>query len=303
VQAIERPTGKMRVILHSGAHCTDDSKVVKCLLSNVDQFLQRGVIVPPPGRYRQLLPSVLDLLQKADPSEDARDVMCDVLIEEAPDRVERLLLSDENVFSPSTQALSGGCFYHTAEHRLEAMTRLFEGDEVELFLALRNPASFLPAVFKHTPFTTVEELTGGVDPQKFLWSELITRIRQALPDMPVTVWCNEDSPLIWAEIIRAMAGLPPNTKITGGFTLLSEIMTARGMKRFRRYLALHPKMDEEEKRSVMVSFLQQFAIEDAIEEELDLPGWTDEIVEWLTEIYDRDVEGIAQMPGVRYLAP
>ncbi|WP_116600115.1 hypothetical protein [Primorskyibacter marinus] len=293
----------MRVILHPGAHCTDEGRLVKCLLTNADRFLPRGVVIPSPSRYRRLLPTVLNKLEAAEAAEDARDVMCDLLIDEEPDSVERVLLSHENLFCVPKLALSGGRFYRKAERRLETMTRLFDGDQVELFLALRNPASFLPALFHASPFEALVELTGGFDPQHFRWSDLIERIRNTLPDMPITIWCNEDSPLIWAEIIRAMAGLQPNEKITGGFTLLAEIMSQKGMKRFRNYLADHPDIGEEEKRLVMVAFLEEFAIEGALEEELDLPGWTDALVEKLTEIYEHDTIQIARMPGVRFLAP
>lgn len=293
----------MRIILHPGAHCTDEGRLVKCLLSNAGLFLPRGVVVPPPGRYRQLLPSVLSRLEDADPSEDAREVMYDFLIEEKPDGVERVLLSHENLFCIPKLAVSGGQFYRRAERRLRAAARLFEGDEVELFLAIRNPASLLPALYRATPYESVEELTGGVDPRLLRWSDLITRIRKAVPGMPITVWCNEDSPLLWAEIIRAMAGLVPNEKITGGFTLLSEIMSQKGMKRFRNYLADHPGISEAEKRLVMVAFLEEFGVDDAMEEELDLPGWTDALVDELTEIYDADTLRIADIPGVRLMMP
>ena len=293
----------MRVILHPGAHCTDEGRLIKCLLSNADRFLSRGVVVPPPGRYRQILPSVLVQLEGADPSEDARDVMFDLLIDEDPGSVDRVLLSHENLFCMPKLALSGGRFYRKAERRLEVMTRLFKGDQVELFLALRNPASFLPALIHASPFDALIELTGGFDPQRLLWSDLIARIRKAVPEVKITLWCNEDSPMIWAEIIRAMAGLQPNEKIIGGFTLLAEIMSQKGMKRFRNYLADHPGIDEEEKRMVMGAFLEEYAMDEAIEEELDLPGWTDAVVDNLTDIYERDVAKIAQMLGVRLIAP
>ena len=40
----------MDIVLHAGAHCTDEDRLVKCLLKNKDLFLQRGVAGPGPSR-------------------------------------------------------------------------------------------------------------------------------------------------------------------------------------------------------------------------------------------------------------
>ena len=41
----------------------------------------------------------------------------------------------------------------------------------------------------------------------------------------------------------------------------------------------------------------------SLEEEIDLPGWTPDMVDEITEIYELDVDRIAQMPGVRLITP
>ena len=43
--------------------------------------------------------------------------------------------------------------------------------------------------------------------------------------------------------------------------------------------------------------------EDELEEELDLPGWTEELVEDMTEIYDEDVFRIQRIPGINLIMP
>ena len=58
-----------------------------------------------------------------------------------------------------------------------------------------------------------------------------------------------------------------------------------------------------QKRRVIAAFLDKFAREDMIVEELDLPGWTDAMVNELTEIYDDDVFEISRIPGVNFIAP
>lgn len=291
----------MQVVFHAGVHCTDDDRVLKCLLRNRGDFAEIGSIVPPPGRYRKLLHQTLVALSNAEPAPDARDILLDTILE--GEYADRLLLSNENLFCIPKLALAGEVFYPKAAMRLDQLKSLFRGDQIELFLAIRNPATFLPALFDKTPQDEYIDLAGGTDPRDLRWSELVMRLRDAHPDVPLTIWCNEDTPLIWAQIIRELAGIDPGSKIKGGFDLLSKIMSREGMKRFRAYLKEHPVMTEIQKRRVMTAFLDKFAREDMIEEELDLPGWTDDLVEELTDIYDEDVFEIARIPGVNLIAP
>lgn len=291
----------MQVVLHAGAHNTDDDRLIKCLLRNRDDFRKRGISVPGPSRYRRLLRDTINAMSTGNLAPDARMVLLDAILEE--DYPERLLLSNENFFSVPKLAVSKGVFYPRAELKLAQLCRIFERDEVELFLAIRNPASFLPAVYANSPDMSFEDFMAGADPRDLRWSELVRRIREHVPGLQITVWCNEDTPLIWAHLIREMAGIAPNTKIIGGFDLLSEIMSPAGMKRFRAYLKAHPVMTEIQKRRVIAAFLDKFALDEEIVEEVDLPGWTDDLIAQVTELYEEDIFVIQRLPGVELIVP
>jgi hypothetical protein len=293
----------MRIIIHAGVHCTDDDKLLKTLIRNADRFKDGGTAVPGPGRYRALLSDTLNSLGDAKPSPSARDVLMDAILTENADQVQRMILSHENLFCTSKWMLSGGLYYRNADARLLALSELFNGDELQLCIALRNPANLLPAVFKTSKHENIGAMLGGINPLHLRWSELIERIRTALPDMPITVWCNEDTPLIWGEVIRHIAGVPATSRIAGAFDLLTEIMQPEGMRRFRAYLAENPDLNEAQRRRAMMAFLGKYARDDLIEEELDIPGWDDEFIETLTALYDEDLELISTMDGVTLIEP
>ncbi len=61
-------------------------------------------------------------------------------------------------------------------------------------------------------------------------------------------------------------------------------------------------MTEMQRRRVMTAFLDKFALEEQIEEELELPGWNNALVDDLTEAYDEDVFRIERIPGVQVIA-
>ncbi|MEP4194620.1 MAG: hypothetical protein ABJL99_03200 [Aliishimia sp.] len=291
----------MHLILHTGAHFTEEERLMKCLLRNKGDFANRGVAVPGPGQYRRLLRDTLQAMRGHTASPEARDILLDDILD--GDQPDRLILSNAHFFGAPRACVRAGVLYPNAGERLAQFTQLFPNDQIELFLALRNPATFLPAVFDKSPKEEMQDFLGNVDPCTIRWSMTLAHLQAVAPSVQFTVWCNEDAPLIWAQIIREMANLKDGEKIAGGFDLLSAIMSQEGMARFRAYLKTHPVMTEQQKRRVIAAFLDKFALDEAIEEELDLPGWTDELVDEMTDVYDEDVMRIQQMPGVRMLLP
>lgn len=291
----------MRIIVHTGAHHTDEDRLLKCLLRNQEEFSERGIAVPGPGKYRTLLKESFNAMEASQASGQSRDILIDAILDES--QADRMILSNAHFFGSQRFSVADGKFYPLAVQRMQQMTELFKGDTVEMAIGLRNPASFLPAVLERVGNAKRDEILGALDPYRLRWSDLLVQLRAALPDMPILLWCNEDTPLIWAQIIREMAGLPAGQKIIGGFDLLSDIMSKDGMRRFRAYLKEHPNMSELQKRRVIAAFLDKFAIEEELEEELDLPGWTVELVEEMTVLYDDDMLRIQQIPGVQIISP
>jgi hypothetical protein len=291
----------MHIVFHAGVHATDEDRLIKCCLKNTQAFAARGVAVPGPSRYRRLIRDAVQALAEGDPTPEARAVLLDAILEgEMPDR---MILSNDSFFGVPKLAVGKGVFYPGAEVKLARLRALFPPDRIELNLALRNPATFLSTVFALAPDIDLAASLDGTDPRALRWSELLARITAAVPDVQVTVWCNEDTPLLWADLIRSMAGLEANTKIIGGFDLLSEIMSPPGMQRFRAYLKTHPKLTEGQKRRVIAAFLDKYARDDAMEEVVDLPGWTAPLIHEMTALYEADLAAIQRLPGVKLITP
>jgi len=91
--------------------------------------------------------------------------------------------------------------------------------------------------------------------------------------------------------------------LAGEFALLPEIMTKAGHERFNAYMEARPGLTEAQKRRVVTAFLDKFADEAAIEEELDVPEWDPGMIETLSALYDEDVAEITRMDGVRMILP
>ena len=290
----------MQIVLHAGAHFTDDDKLLKSLGKNREFLAGRGVSVPKPRSYRNALRSVLhDNLISADTRTDILDELKDPSAQE-PDRI---IFSNSNFFCVPRLAVRDNLYYPQSEERLQDFCSIFSSDEVEIFFAIRNPATLLPALLDGSPYDRIEDVIGDTAPTALRWTELIERMRRELPNAALTVWCNEDTPLIWEQLLRELSGVEPTQALDGGTDLLQEIMTAEGIRRFDSYVNAHPNMTEMQKRRVMAAFLDKFAIDEELEQELDIPGWTEDVIDALTEIYDEDVYDISRLPGVTFISP
>ncbi|MEJ6398501.1 hypothetical protein [Yoonia sp. 208BN28-4] len=291
----------MEIVYHIGAHCTDDDRLLKSMLKNADTFADDGVKIPGPGKYRRLIRETIQGLNGQKPSPETRSILLDAILDDEP--TERLVLSNQNFICVPNRIFEDGAFYAQTEPKIRALHDIFVEDDIEIFLSLRNPATFVPAAFAKSDHPTWDKFMRGVHPSDIRWSDIVRRIQHVAPRSHLTVWCNEDTPLIWADLIRRMAGVLPDQKITGGFDLLAAIMSKQGLNRFLNYMRAHPPQTEAQKRRIIGAFLDKYALDDEIEEEIDMPGVTEAMIEDLSLAYENDVEMIAAMPGVSFVQP
>lgn len=291
----------MQIAYHLGAHVTDEAQIFRCLTRNAQRLAEQGIALPGPGRFRAPLAEALKAQASGHWSVEMKGALIDALAD--MDRVERLVLSVDSLLCPAGQVLQEGVLYPDAGQRVARLAALFEGDEVEFLLALRCPATFLPALHQRIGRGSFSELLAEVDPLTLRWSECLTRMVQAVPGARFTVWCNEDTPLIWLQVLRAVGGCGPGFALEGADEFFAGLMTAEGIRRLRAYIAQHPPRDDAQHMRIVAAFLDKFALEEAVEMEIGYTGWTGSYVAALAEIYEEDVTRIQAMPGVRFIAP
>jgi len=290
----------MQLIFHIGAHCTGQDRLIRSLLKNRDILAHNGVAVPGPGRYRRTLADVTDKLQGAPASAEAQDVILDAVLDfDAPTRI---VLSDENFVSKPDDVLLGNMLYGQIGKSAWLPAAIPAGIP-EFALTLRNVATFLPALTELQEDTSATEAAlAETDPLEFSWFETVHTLRQANPDAPILVWCDEDAPLLWPDIMRAVAGVDEAVPLTGETDLVRTLLTDEGVEAMVKKFA-NPPTDQAERQNIVMELVTDYADEGEIEQEIGLAGWTQTLIDDLTEAYDADVERIATIPGVTVLTP
>lgn len=289
----------MKISFHIGAHCTDEEQLLRSLLRNADVLAQEGVCVPGPSRYRGILADVLNKLKGEKADLDTQEMLIEHFVD--LEDAERIVFGHDMFLGAPFRAFENGVLYGLAERNTKRLRNLFPMHQVEFFMGMRDVSTLIPALAAKVPEDKLAEFLSGIDPLHLLWSDAIHAIREANPDCPITVWCNEDTPLIWPEVLHEVAGLDPEVRLMGGLDILVPLMAREGVNRLRTYMASHPILNEIQRRRVLSAFLSKYAIEEQIEEEVTLPGWTEDLMAELSQSYDDDMLEIKSIPGVTLL--
>lgn len=288
----------MQIAFHLGAHFTDPAALLRSLRHDEAGLAREGIALPGPSQY---LPLLMQAAGAQGRSDDLPGRLRAVI--GLTGGAERVILSGEDLMGLPEDALVAGQLYPGAGDRVRTLTTLFPGERIEFHLAIRSPATFLPSLLQRSDPERVQKLLGQVDLAALRWSDLIARMREAAPGAPITIWCDEDMPLIWPEALAAVSGASGDPPVAGLIDRLAPLMTDEGARRLGSRLTDHPPPNAQARRVIVTDFLNQFGRSEAIEMDLDIPGWTHATIDRLSDLYEDDIDRIAAMDGVHLISP
>lgn len=292
----------MDIALHLGVHCTDDERIFRALMKNRDRLAAAGTALPVTRSYRQMLPKLVRSLRGAPAGADAQEMVRDAL--GVDDSTRRLILSHENLACFPVQAVGPNGLYPQLHLRLAALANIFPTERCTFFVALRNPATLLPDLLERGNVTTYEELMADTDPRDLRWGPVLRALLSAVPDAGLVFWCNEDTPLIWPDLLRRIASDSDPAPLEGAEDMLALLLTEAGFGRYREFVtSREAPLTPSQQQRVAAAFLRKFAKPEEMELAVDLPGWSETLIAQITEDYDADVAEIAALPGVTFLMP
>lgn len=291
----------MQVVIHAGAAFTEADRLLRSLQKNIKVLTQGKVGYVGPRRYRQVFRPVFEGLGKGPVEVEAYQRLKSIL--PSPETTRRVVFSSDSFAGDPAITLQEGQLYPLAGRRMELLEQAFPDHQIELFLALRNPGSFIPKLLVSLPEASREGIIQDTDLSCLSWIGMIEDIRDLAPNVQVTLWCYEDTPLIWGDIIRAVGDLDEDTALSDEHELLLSLLDDTGRVAAQALIEQEPAQEKSVLRSKLARILEDHAQQDKVEEDVDLPGWTSEIVDAFSELYEQDVAKLETMPGVRVLKP
>lgn len=291
----------MQMVFHLGVHGTDGDRLLKTLLNNRSALHKAGTEVVTPNRHRGLFDEALRSLNGGTATTEMEQIMLDAMLDS--DDPTRVVMSTATFMGAPGRAVGREGLYPQIGLRAAALSRLFPSAQTEFFLAIRNPATLLAEVLPQFSGGGYDELMQGCHPLQLRWRAAIQRLTRAVQGRRVVVWCHEDVPLIWPEVVRLVGALPADVPLSGGLLYMHELLGDLGIARLRDAMAGRDQTNVAQRREVYGEVLAANALPGTLDQVVDLPGWTQELVDQITANYRSDVAEIAVLPGVEFILP
>lgn len=288
----------MEIVYHVGAYGSGMGQIIRTLLRNRDELWKVGVEVPSPTRYRGVFGEAVVALNGGMASQDMQDMLLDAVLHS--DHTERVVLSQPGFIGMPKRAITPQGLYSFAHKRLSGLSNLFPDSEVEFFLAVLHPArqvQELVALQKGNYAAIME----GVDPLKLRWAPMFQRLVEALPGRRIIAWAQEDLPFTWPEVLRRMAGVPGTMPLLDDDAILAELLAAQPLAALRARIAAEPGLSISARRDIVEEALLAADL-GAMEAEIQLPGWSQDLIDELSEIYADDQAELAALTGVEFIS-
>ena len=291
----------MQLVIHAGFAFTDEGRLFQSLHANKRGLTRHGATVLRPRRFWRNFAPVLQTLWTESPTSELQTQLQQLLTIEAD--TTRMILSSDSFLGVKPVAIHDGQFYPFAGQRLASLDRVLGDTEIEVFLSLLNPGVFIPKVLRSLTDSQCQNIFNNTDLSCLSWLSVIEDIRDLAPNVKLTLWSNEDTPLIWGDILRAMGGLPDGVPLNDEYGLLNSLLNPTGQRVALSLAEQKPVLEREIFQSELMRLLQDYSEPGKLEEEIDLPGWSDEVLSAFSELYEQDLFQIRNMPDIRFLTP
>lgn len=301
-QTTDQTPVRKRVHLHIGLHFAGTTRIVEGLRQNSQGFAERDIRTPPARLYRRAMTELLERLDGLPPIEAEEIALLDEILQ--GNAAKTVIMADANWASPLAEALHADRLYPDIGTRVAPIAELFESSDLRLSLALRNPAVFAQNLQDSGKARgATSSFLRSVQPENLRWHDTVEALRNALPNVPLTLWCEEDTPLIWPRVMRQIAGLPNDAKLRGGFAALRDLIQPEGLKRLQVFLTKHPPETDAQYERTVLAFLDKYGKEDALDEPCDLPGWDAGVIDMVTQHYEEDIAKLSARDDITFLLP
>ena len=189
----------MSIILRAGANKTDEDHLLFSLRRNLNLHHQNKIALPLPKNYRRPLRQRMMQSNHTAPYADPNDILLDVFLNGEPEECRTLYMGIPGFFGAPKGTIQNNALYPQAILNLVRFVELFPEDQTHLFLALHNPATFIPAMMAEAKTDNLKFVMNKSDPRALRWSDLLKSIRERFPALPMTIWFTEDTPFIWGR--------------------------------------------------------------------------------------------------------
>ena len=255
----------------------------------------RGIVVPRPKRYRDLLAARVAAFDGTPASPEELNAMLG-LDQLDQQRDLHFVLRITDLMQPPAHFCPAGDWFFEIGPRAAHYRSIFAPAPMTFALSLSNPAVMLSQAWASGEYPGIDVVTP--DPFQLHWSVVLRELRESCPEAAIIAWTAEESPMIWDRVLRAVSGTGVDFSNEANIHVAKLLMNEEGSARLADYLASHPNMPDALRARVIGIFLKRFAREDEVETEIVIPGWSDDAQARMDAHYAADLDEVAGIEGV-----
>ncbi len=286
-----------RLVLLAGAHKTASSHIQHSLLGSAPALNELGIAVIGPKTMRKDLTPFSQLLRDGMTAQVVRAAAAGFLKHHGGD-ADTIALMDENILGGTDRKMlmRRKKLYPWAHTRVARLLQLFEDHDVDLALATRNPATFLPSCWSeslhHGRYDDFDSFVAGFDPSDKIWTRLVDRIMTTCPSLNLTLWRYEDFPALGTSLYAHLFKPGADTAVHPDPDIRRAGLSQNAADWFQAQ-EIRDKATVQEARARFPKTGPQNAFN----------PWSDEERATLDKGYKRDIARLADRDGVTLLTP
>lgn len=287
-----------QIAFHVGVHTTDEERLFRSLRLNADVLREQKIELCDNQLNEPILNEAGQALRGGVASPEMEEVVIDTLVE--GDDTQRLIISRPSLLGVPRRLFNVTSMMEYTGDKMIELANIVPSIETEFLIGLKNPATLMARLIARAS-VSYDMLMNSSDPLKKRWGPTMIDVVQKLRGRKLVVWCHEDMPMIFPEVLHRLAGVEAGTQLKGGDRLLRDLLTAEGVKYLREEIPFD--MEVKARRAAVETLLEKHARKDVMNMHIDCPGWTTELVEQMTADYHEDIAMIAALPGVEFISP
>ncbi len=297
----------MDLILHLGAHRTGSTAVVRMVQANEAALQAEGLALWPPDALRAMpaFPALHVLAPRARAGgatarrrmAGLRRIFATEMAELAALGFGRLLLSEENVIGGMQNNLATQTLYPDLASRVGDFAEVLPQRPVRIGIGLRNYATVWTSSYAYMlprrPLPRFDSLAAGLAAGTRGWPEVAAEVRQAFPEAEIVLWRQERLAGALPAVVAALVGRAHHADLAGIGSRINAARMAGATDLFHLLRARDPGLSGEalaERVETLIGTVPSSA-----------PAFPAQAEAELTARYWRDMDRLAQMPGVRFI--
>lgn len=293
---------RMELRLHIGPHCTATRHLRTVLAANRALLAKAGVRVLDPEYAEQAFAAAIKDLREDRPAEQ---VKADLMAKLTSGRdLRRIVMIDPNISGSVLRPMGRELFYPRIAITLQRIVNVLGGQSLRIFCGLRNPASFIPAVYsaqqRIAPDTSFSAFLRDTNLPALRWSDFLHRAQLKDNSLGITTWRHEDYPRIWRNIAQALTGIDNRELLVGDSRPVAPGLSLRGALLLHEYMRSHGDDGRAALARVRAVFAQKFP---SSQGHVDPALWPEELIAGMTENYEDDWYYIERMENLQVLKP